>query len=85
MYWAKEVIKGLPWLRSVKESTCQCGGYGFDSWSGKIPHAAEQLRESLLLAATSKKPACSNEDPVQLKTKNLITSFDIYIYFLTVQ
>ena len=79
MYWAKEVIKGLPWLRSVKDSTCQWG-YGFDSWSGKIPHAAQQLRESPLLAATSKKPACSNEDPVQLKTKNLITSFDICIF-----
>ena len=27
------------WLRSA----CQCRGRGFEPWSGKIPHAAEQL------------------------------------------
>ena len=26
-----------------KESTFQCRGHGFEPWSGKIPHAAEQL------------------------------------------
>ena len=25
------------------ESACQCRGHGFEPWSGKIPHAAEQL------------------------------------------
>ena len=29
-----------------KESTCQCRRHGFDPWSGKIPHALEQLRPS---------------------------------------
>ena len=34
----------LPWRRSGWESACQCRGHGFEPWSGKIPHAAEQLR-----------------------------------------
>ena len=34
---------GLPWWRSGWESACQCRGHGFELWSGKIPHAAEQL------------------------------------------
>ena len=36
-------IRGLPWWRSGWESTCQCRGHGFEPWSGKIPHAVEQL------------------------------------------
>ena len=28
----------------VKKSTCHCRRDQFDSWSGKIPHAIEQLR-----------------------------------------
>ena len=35
--------RGLPWWRSGWESACQCRGYGFEPWSGKIPYAAEQL------------------------------------------
>ena len=35
--------KGLPWWRSGWESACQCRGHGLEPWSGKIPHAAEQL------------------------------------------
>ena len=35
-------IWGLPWWLSGKEFTCQRGRHGFDPWSGKIPHAAEQ-------------------------------------------
>ena len=34
---------GLPWWRSGWESACQCRGHGFEPWSGKITHAAEQL------------------------------------------
>ena len=34
---------GLPWWRSGWESACQCRGHGFEPWSEKIPHAAEQL------------------------------------------
>ena len=37
------VSQGLPWWHSGWESACQCRGYGFQPWSGKIPHAAEQL------------------------------------------
>ena len=36
-------IQGLPWWRSGWESACRCRGHGFEPWSGKIPHAAEQL------------------------------------------
>ena len=34
---------GLPWWRNGWGSACQCRGRGFEPWSGKIPHAAEQL------------------------------------------
>ena len=39
----KNRTPGLPWWCSGWESTCQCRGHGFKPWSGKIPHAAEQL------------------------------------------
>ena len=39
----KKGPKGLPWWHSGWEFACQCGGHGFEPWSGKIPHAAEQL------------------------------------------
>ena len=35
--------RGLPWWYSGWESACQCRGHGFAPWSGRIPHAAEQL------------------------------------------
>ena len=35
---------GPPWWRSGWESACRCRGHGFEPWSGRIPHAAEQLR-----------------------------------------
>ena len=34
---------GLPWWRSGWESACQCRGHEFEPWSGRIPHAVEQL------------------------------------------
>ena len=40
---SKNLQTGLPWWRSGWESACQCRGQGFEPWSGKIPHAAEQL------------------------------------------
>ena len=40
---SKDLWQGLPWWRSGRESACQCRGHGFEPWSGKIPHAAEQL------------------------------------------
>ena len=39
----KNLSPGLPWWRSGWESACQCRGHGFEPWSGKILHAAEQL------------------------------------------
>ena len=35
--------KGLLWWHSGGESACQHRGHGLDSWSGRIPHALEQL------------------------------------------
>ena len=35
--------RGLLWWLSVKESTCQYRGHGFDPWSRKIPHAKRWL------------------------------------------
>ena len=35
--------RGLPWWYSGWESACQCRGHGFEPWSGRFPHAAEQL------------------------------------------
>ena len=47
-------MQGLPWWRSGWESACQCRGQGFEPWSGKIPHVAEQLGPW----ATITEPAC---------------------------
>ena len=38
----KSIIQGFPG-GSGKDSACQCRRHGFDSWSRKIPAAAEQL------------------------------------------
>ena len=47
IYPHKSIIQkdtcGLPWWRSGWESACQCRGCGFAPWSGRIPHAVEQL------------------------------------------
>ena len=40
---SKKQNRGLPWWHSGWESACPCRGHGFEPWSGKIPHAAEQL------------------------------------------
>ena len=41
---------------TVDESACVSRGHGFDSWSGKIPHAMEQLS----LCTTNTDLTCSN-------------------------
>ena len=46
-------VRGLPWWHSGQESACQCRGHGFEPWSGKIPHAMEQLNPY----ATTTEPA----------------------------
>ena len=45
--------RGLPWWCSGWESTWHCRGHGFEPWSGRIPHAAEQLSP----CATATEPA----------------------------
>ena len=45
---------GLPWWCSGWESACRCRGHGFETWSGKIPHAAERLGPW----ATTAEPVC---------------------------
>ena len=42
-FWVLKINLGLPWWRSGWESACQCRGHGFEPWSVRIPHAAEQL------------------------------------------
>ena len=42
---------GLPWWSNGWESALQCKGHWFDHWSGKIPHAAKQLRVPQLLSS----------------------------------
>ena len=73
----KKSFLGFPWKLSGKESTCQCERHRFDPWSGKIPHAEEQISpcaatpkpvfESLcstMREATSEKPTqCRPRSP----------------------
>ena len=51
-----KLLGGLPWWRSGWESACQCRGHRFEPWSGKIPHAAEQLG-----------PWATNTEPARLE------------------
>ena len=44
---------GLPRWHSGWESAWECRGHGFEPWSGKIPHATEQLSP----CATTTEPA----------------------------
>ena len=44
---------GLPWWLSGKESVLQCKRHRFDPWSGKIPHAAENLSSCTTTAEQS--------------------------------
>ena len=69
-YWnLKTLFSGLPWWRSGWESACQCRGHGFEPWSGKIPHAVEQLgpwatiTEPASLEPVLHKRGCDNERP----------------------
>ena len=49
----QNILGGPPWWRSGSESTCQRRGHGFNSRSGKSPHAAEPLS-----------PGAASTDPV---------------------
>ena len=39
----ENISKGFPGGPVVKNPPCNARDTGFDRWSGKIPHAAEQL------------------------------------------
>ena len=56
LFKVKLYFRGLPWWHSGWESACQCRGHGFEPWSGKIPHAAEQLG-----------PCATTTEPVRLE------------------
>ena len=48
--------RGLPWWYNGQGSACTCRRLGFSLWSGKIPHAEEQLSP----CATTSEPECDN-------------------------
>ena len=52
-FYLKETLD-FPGGTVDKNPTCQCRGRGFYPWSGKIPHATEQLN----LWATTTEPVC---------------------------
>ena len=45
----------------AEESTCQCRAHGFDAWSGKIPHALEQLSPCTTMIEALEHEKSSNE------------------------
>ena len=55
------------WLRIPPAPRPQCRGHGFDPWSGKIPHAAEQLSPCATTteAHTPRARALQQEKPPQ--------------------
>ena len=54
--WERRDILDFPGGALVKNPPTNAGGQGFEPWSGKIPHAAEQLSP----CATTTEPACHN-------------------------
>ena len=36
-HYRRQCLTGLPWWSSGEEFACQCGGHGFNTWSGKNP------------------------------------------------
>ena len=72
--WSQErslinLLPGLPWWLRGKESACQCRRHGFDPWSGKIPHAVEQLSPSVCLSVAQ---SCSTLQPHKLQPTRLL-------------
>ena len=62
----KKLSQGLPWWSSGWESACWCGGHGFSSCFGGIPHAVWQL--SPRATATQPRACAPREKPSQWKT-----------------
>ena len=63
-------ILGPPCWLSGKESACQCKRHGFHPWSGRFPHAVEQLSLPQLLSPCASR-ACDlqPEKPPQWETQ----------------
>ena len=63
---------GLPWWRTGWESACQCRGRGFEPWSGKIPHATEQLGQWATTTEPARlEPVLRNERPRRWEARAL--------------
>ena len=62
-----KIYSWLPWWCNGLESTCQCRGHGFKPWSGKNPHAVEQLSlcATTTEARTPRTHAPQQEKPMQ--------------------
>ena len=52
----KILYRDFPGGTVVKNPPANTGDIGFEPWSGKIPHSAEQLS----LCTTTTEPACHN-------------------------
>ena len=57
---------GLPWWLRGKESACQCRRHGFDPWSGKVPHALEQLSPCATACVCAESGSCDYWSPLPL-------------------
>ena len=55
----------LPWWSSGKDSACEHRGHRFNPWSGKIPHAMEQLS----VCATTTEPALYSLEATPAETR----------------
>ena len=67
----KEKAGGFPGGTVVENLPANAGGHGFETWSGKIPHAAEQLgplatttEPARLEPVLRNKRGCDSERPV---------------------
>ena len=79
----KNLLSGLPWELSGKESTCRCRGRTFDPWSGKTPHVVEQqslgptTTEPVLQAAPAEpvgpEPVLCNRGATKMSSRCLAT------------
>ena len=52
-FYSFKIFRGFPGGTVVKNPPANAGGRGFEPWSGKIPHAVEQLSP----CATTTEPA----------------------------
>ena len=51
--------------KKKEESTCQCKGHEFNPWSGKTPHAMEQLSPCATTSEPTRPRIMQQEKPLQ--------------------